>query len=82
MVKISSDNKKILWNITKEVCDAIDYCKKHPEKMITLQVPDTSTRLAGELLLNEFKTQTTAISNWNYQKTQIQNWIKPLYTEF
>ena len=60
MARISSDNKKILWNITKEVCDAIDYCKKHPEKMVTLQVPDNSTRLAGELLLNELSMMEEA----------------------
>ena len=53
MKRISSVRTKTSWNVTKEVSDAIELCKKHPNKMATIQVPNTTVRLACELMLNE-----------------------------
>ena len=41
------------WNITKEVHDAIEICRKNPSKMATIQVPNSTVYLAAEMLLNE-----------------------------
>jgi len=53
MTKISSVRTKTSWNVTKEVSDAIELCKRNPTKMATIQVPNTTVRLACELMLNE-----------------------------
>ena len=41
------------WNITKEVHDAIELCRKNPTKMATIEVPNSMVYLAAEMLLNE-----------------------------
>jgi hypothetical protein len=41
------------WNITNEVSDAVELCRKNPDKMATIQVPNTMVRLAAEMMLNE-----------------------------
>lgn len=41
------------WNITKEVHDAIELCRKNPSKMATIEVPNSMVYLAAEMLLNE-----------------------------
>jgi len=53
MTKISSVRTKTSWNVTKEVSDAIELCKRHPNKMAIIQVPNLTVRLACELMLNE-----------------------------
>ena len=44
---------KTNWNITSEVNDAIEICRKNPDKMATIKVPNTMVRLAAEMMLNE-----------------------------
>ena len=40
------------WNITREVHDAIEICRKNPLMMATISVPNTMVRLAAEMMLN------------------------------
>ena len=53
MKKISSVRTKTRWNVTKEVSDAIELCKRNPNKLAIIQVPNYTVRLAAELMLNE-----------------------------
>lgn len=51
MKRISKTKKD--WNITREVHDAIEICRKNPSMMATISVPNTLVRLAAEMMLNE-----------------------------
>jgi len=53
MTKISNVRTKTSWNVTKEVNDAIELCKRNPNKMAIIQVPNLTVRLAAEMMLNE-----------------------------
>ena len=41
------------WNITRQVHDAIEICRKNHLMMATISVPNTMVRLAAEMMLNE-----------------------------
>ena len=53
MKKISSVRTKTSWNVTKEVSDAIELCKRNPNKLAIIQVHRYTVRLAAQLMWNE-----------------------------
>jgi hypothetical protein len=62
---------KINWNITSEVNDAIEICRKNPDKMATIQVPNTMVRLAAEMMLNELSMYDEAACRVNVEQATV-----------
>ena len=59
------------WNITKEVNDAIELCRKNPRKMATIQVPNSTVYLAAEMLLNELSMFDEAACRVTVEKATV-----------